>query len=305
MTFPRQTLLDRTKVAASTLLILGMVGGALTTPSASANDFVLDFETDAQGNTLDANQLDTHGNGNRVDIGNLWSDIGITITGNPNDNAPLGLFNSNCKPYDDGISLSGFTQACGTSTSNGDDDLATGEGYYGQDRNGSFRYDVNGNGRIQRNSERFNYYYNTVPQGNVLIFEENPGDGIPDDKGGSYARRMVFDFDREKIEEVVIGSIGIIDDATGKIRVNYTDNTWFEQEITNAGENDLRFFNPDQKDVKDFWVEFNGSGAVSGVTFAKFKEKPAPVPEPTGLLGLAIAGGFGVRTLRKRQSEEV
>jgi hypothetical protein len=322
MTFPRQTLLNRTKVAASTLLILGAVGGTLTTPSASANDFVLDFETDAQGNSLrnydptlpgtNPNQLDTHGSGDRVDIGSLWSDLGITIRGERERNnefvsydSPLGLFNSNCKPSDDGISLSGFTQACGTSTQNGDDDLATGEGYYGQDRNGSFRYDVNGNGSIQRNSERFNYYYNTVPQGNVLIFEENPGDGIPDDKGGSYARRMVFDFDREKIEEVVIGSIGIIDDATGKIRVNYTDNTWFEQEITNAGENDLRFFNPDQKDVKDFWVEFNGSGAVSGVTFAKFKEKPAPVPEPTGLLGLAIAGGFGVRTLRKRQSEEV
>jgi hypothetical protein len=302
MTFPRQTLLNRTKVAASTLLILGMVGGALTTPSASANDFVLDFETDAQGNTLDANQLDTHGNGNRVNIGNLWSDIGITITGNPNDNAPLGLFNSNCKPYDDGISLSGFTQACGTSTSNGDDDLATGEGYYAQDRNGSFRYDVNGNGRIQRNSERFNYYYNTVPQGNVLIFEENPGNGTPDDtsKGGE----IFFNFDRSKLERVVIESIGIIDDAKGEIEVEYMDGSTFSETIHINGENELKFFNPEQKDVKNFLVKFNGSGAVTGVTFAEFKEAPAPVPEPAGLLGLAIAGGFGARTLRKRQSEE-
>ena len=79
MTFPRQTLLNRIKVAASTLLIVGAVGGALTTSSASAYDFVLDFETDSQGNTLDANQLDTHGNGNRVNVGDLWSDIGSPL----------------------------------------------------------------------------------------------------------------------------------------------------------------------------------------------------------------------------------
>jgi hypothetical protein len=296
MTFPRQTLLNRTKVAASTLLILGAVGGTLTTPSASANDFVLDFETDSQGNSLNTisswtnpNQLDTHGNGNRVNVGDLWKDIGITITGNRN--APLGLFNSNCKPYDDGISLSGFTQACGTSTQNGDDDLATGEGYYKEVRNG-FEY----------NGQDYRYYYNTDPQGNVLIFEENPGNGTPDDT--SNGGEIFFNFDRSKLERVVIESIGIIDDAKGEIFVEYMDGSTFSEAINLRDENELKFFNPDQKDVKNFMVKFNGSGAVTGVTFAEYKKTPAPVPEPAGLLGLAIAGGFGARTLRKRQSEE-
>jgi hypothetical protein len=293
MTFPRQTLLNRTKVAASTLLILGAVGGTLATPSASAYDFVLDFETDSQGNTLDANQLDTHGNGNRVDVGNLWSDIGITITGDPKrGNAPLGLFNSNCKPYDDGVSLDGFTQACGTSKDNGDDDLATGQGFYNEKSNGDFTY----------GGQNYKYGYNTDPQGNVLIFEENPGNGTPDDTG--IGGEIFFNFDRSKLERVVIESIGIIDDAKGEILVEYMDGSTFSETINIRNENELKFFNPDQKDVKNFMVKFNGSGAVTGVTFAEFKQTPAPVPEPAGLLGLAIAGGFGARTLRKRQSEE-
>jgi hypothetical protein len=56
MTFPRQTLLNRTKVAASTLLTLRAVGGILTAPPAYADDdpldFVLDFETLMPGATL-------------------------------------------------------------------------------------------------------------------------------------------------------------------------------------------------------------------------------------------------------------
>ncbi|MEB3268433.1 MAG: PEP-CTERM sorting domain-containing protein [Leptolyngbya sp.] len=302
MTFPQRNLQVRATVAATALLTLGIVGSALTTPSAYAADFVLDFQTDAHGNLLDANALDTHGNGDRVDIGTLWSDIGITITGSPKQgNAPLGLFNSNCKPFDDGISLSGFTQACGTSTSNGDDDLATGEGYYDQDRNGAFSYDINGNGTIQRNQERFRYYYNTAPQGNVLIFEENPGNGTPDDT--SIGGDIFFNFDRSKLSKVVIESIGIIDDAKGELFVEYMDGSTFSETIDIRNENELKFFNPAQKDVKNFLVRFNGSGAVTGVTFAEFKEAPVPVPEPTGLLGLALAGGFGVRTLRKRQPQ--
>jgi hypothetical protein len=90
----------------------------------------------------------------------------------------------------------------------------------------------------------------------------------------------------------VIESIGIIDDAKGEIEVEYMDGSTFSETIHINGENELKFFNPEQKDVKNFLVKFNGSGAVTGVTFAEFKEAPAPVPEPAGLLGLAIAGGL-------------
>ena len=136
----------------------------------------------------------------------------------------------------------------------------------------------------------------------MLIFEENPGNGTPDDT--AIGSEIFFNFDRTKLQEVVIESIGIIDDAKGEILVEYMDGSTFSETIHISDENELQFFNPDQKDVKNFMVKFNGSGAVTGVTFARLKEVPASVPEPAGLLGLAIAGGFSARTLRKRQLEE-
>ena len=239
---------------------------------------MLDFETDAQCNALDAQLLDTHSPGNslgdRIDVGQLWSDIGITITGKSRNNDPLGIFNSNCKPHN-GTSVSGFSTPCGTSNANGDNDLATGKGSYG------------------------GISYDTDPQGNVLIFEENPGNGTPDDtaRGGT----IQFDFDRTKLSSVKLESIGILDDAKGWITINYMDGSLFEQEITNTEENELRFFSPGDlnldKDVKKFTVRFTGSGAVSGVTFAELKS----TPEPASLLGLAAVGGVGVGTWRKRR----
>jgi hypothetical protein len=50
-----------------------------------------------------------------------------------------------------------------------------------------------------------------------------------------------------------LSSIGIIDDAKGEILVEYMDGSTFSETINNAGENELKFFNPDQKDVKNFW----------------------------------------------------
>ena len=289
MTSPRQNLLTRTKVAANTLLIIGAAGSVLTAPAAYANSFVLDFETDSQGNILDANHLDGHGTGPRTDIGDLWKDIGITITGDPNwGNAPLGLFNTNCIPVDARNISSDFdpatTPLCGVNRNLGDNDLATGKGSYD------------------------GISYLSKPQGNALIFEENPGNGTPDDtsKGGT----IEFHFDLvNQLDEVILGSAFFIDDSRGKIVVTYEDNEnpW-ERRFKVDGENEVRKFalgaRDETRNAKKLAITFDGSGAIGGLKFRSFKEKPASVPEPTGLLGLAIAGGFGARTLRKRQLEE-
>jgi hypothetical protein len=293
MTFPRQTLLNRTKVAASTLLILGAVGGTLATPAAHADDdpldFILDFEVDGRGNALDANDLDTHGANDRTDIGSLWSNLGITIEGK-DTSAPLGLFNTNCRPVDARNISSQFTDPCGVDWNLGDNDLATGTGSY----------------RRNRRSPKISY--DTTPQGNALIFEENPGNGTPDDTGSGGT--IVFHFDlMNKLDEAILDKAFFIDDARGTIAIEYEDekDPW-SQAFRIDGENEVKEFmlgaEGETRNATKLSVTFDGSGAIGGLKFRSLKEKPAPVPEPAGLLGLAIAGGFGARTLRKRQSEE-
>lgn len=279
MKFPVPKNLPVSQWKLASALVAGCMATALFVPSAQAASFNLDFETDAFGNALDAKALDTHSKNGRIDIGQLWADLGITITGSKSGGAPLGLFNTNCAPKG-GTSNSGFTVACEEGR-NGDNDLATGKGSYG------------------------NISYDTQAQGNALIFEENPGNGTPDDtaKGGE----IRFDFNRSLLSSVKIEKIGILDDAQGEITVNYMDGSQFVQSITNAKENQLQFFNPDNKQVQDFVVKFNGSGAISGVIFSEFNPigEPADVPEPMAGLGLLLVGGYGLRVMsRKREQSQ-
>lgn len=277
MEFSRFKRLSTSRWKLASTVLVGCMATALFAPSVQAASFTLDFETDAFGNPLDAKALDTHSKNGRIDVGQLWADLGITITGSKSGGAPLGLFNTNCVPKG-GTSSSGFTVACEEGR-HGDNDLATGKGSYGK------------------------ISYDTQPQGNALIFEENPGNGIPDDtsKGGE----IRFDFNRTLLSSVKIEKIGIIDDARGEITVNYTDGTRFVQAITNSKENQLQFFNPDNKQVQDFIVKFNGSGAISGVVFSEFNkiEAPTDVPEPMAGLGLLLVGGYGLKTLNRNRQE--
>lgn len=256
------------------LVGLSLASGAIAAP-AQANSFTLDFETDADGNALDAQLLDGAGqNGfstTNDNIGDIWSSIGITIT--DDSNAPLGLFNSNCVAAG-GTSANGFTTACNINNSLGDPDLATGTGSYG------------------------NISYDSDPQGNLLIFEENAGNGTPDDtsSGGT----IKFDFDLDNIlSSVKLQEIGIVDDASGTLTVNFLDNTTFTQTIDIDNENELKFFSlsdADQaKEIRDFSVQFNGSGGITGVAFAEFKK----IPEPMTLWGIAVVAGAGLGLKRR------
>lgn len=263
--------------ALRTIVMAGTVGGTLLlfSGSAQAVTFTLDFMTDAFGNPLDPMALDTHATlADRVEIGSLWSSLGINIE-TANTSAPLGLFNTNCQPKG-GTSLSGFTTPCEVG-SDGDNDLATGIGSYG------------------------NISYNTAPQGNALIFEENPGNGIPDDiaAGG----KAFFLFDQTIVSSARIGEIGIIDDANGTITVNYLDGTpQFTQSITNSEENQLQFFTVPDGQVESFSVEFDGSGAISGVIFTEFElqEDLVAVPEPVSGVGAIVVLGLGMLVKRMR-----
>ena len=259
-------------VAVYSLLLTTVLG-----QKAQAATFNLDFETTLDGRTLNARRIDGPGQfGYSTTAGNvneIWEDAGITIT-TSGTSAPLGLFQSNCLPRR-GVSNDGFTTRCNRSNSLGDPDLATGNGSYG---------DIT---------------YDTAPQGNVLIFEENPGNRTPDDiaSGGT----IRFDFDRRVLSSVKIDEIGLIDDVRGSIFVKYLDGTTdFRQNISVSEENALTFFSPTDGQVDYFTVSFNGSGALSGVVFSEFKQ----VPEPMTILGTLTAGVFGFIAKRKRASSE-
>lgn len=278
-----------------------MLGGSamLLAPSAQAaafNTYELDFNWSglvvngtATGYDLDAYALDDDG-GQTIDgteystelgnIGDIWSEYGITINALANDGiatnkAPLGLFNSACKPKG-GTSYSGFTADCETGK-HGDNDLATGKGSYK-------------NSRIN---------YDTLDQGNLLIFEENEGNGTPDDT----ARGGTFLFEIAEDKRWTIDQIAIVDDAQGQITYTYRDGTESSEEIDIAGENELKFFSAAQnKAISTVAVQFNNSGGIGGLRFREI-QKPIPrVPEPASVVGLLVVGGLASRLRRREPS---
>jgi hypothetical protein len=238
-----------------------------------AASFTLDFEMDPLGNDLDPLVLDS--SNSTVDIGSLWSSIGITIS-TANTNAPLGLFDSNCLPQG-GTSHNGFTVPCNTSPSLGDPDLATGNGSYGS------------------------ISYNTPPQGNLLILEENPGNGIPDDtaNGGT----ILFTFDRTVLNSVKIGEIVFVDDAQGSIKVFFLDGSFEERFFDIDDENGLfSATNFADKEVESFSINFDGSGGIGAIVFTDFDRYPEAIPfETKGEWGALVACGLlGLLRLKKQ-----
>lgn len=261
---------------------------------AQASSFTLDFNTAPDGTALNPYQLDSlsgqtlgtqtfsTSSGN---IGNIWKSIGIGI-GAIDSKAPLGLFNTNCLPYSSdgtpGRSVDGFTQPCNLDNRDGDPDLATGAGSYNA------------------------VSYDTVPQGNALIFEETPGIGLPDDT--TYGGTIQFDFDLETVlASVKLSQVGIVDNTEGTLVVNFIDGSSVTKTLNNNRENQLQFFNlsdtEQMKVVKNFSVAFNGSGAVTGVVFSEFQQREK-IPEPTVLWGVLAATGIGFGYKRGRSSRE-
>ena len=284
---------------ALTLGVMTLLGGsaALNAPAAQAASFDLDFnwsglvvdgDTSSAGKALDANKIDGRGmrvNGERRkttkgNIGTIWEDYGVTITGlnksgTEANSASLGLFNSNCTPKG-GSSTSGFTVSCAESNSLGDNDLATGVGSYK------------------------NISYNTEAQGNLLIFEENAGNGVADDTAGGGT--FVFDIADDK--HWTVEQIGVLDDAKGEITYTYRDGSQSAEDIEIHGENELQFFTAaQQKEIASIAVKFNGSGGITGLRFKELEEKVPTVPEPSGVAGLMIFGAVAKRLKRQQLGE--
>lgn len=273
----------------------------LTAPAAQAATFDLDFDwsglvvdgdTSNAGKALKAHKIDGGGNKGfqwangekrsttRNNIGTIWEDYGVTITGLNNsqtaaNSAPLGLFNSNCAPHN-GTSDSGFTFACAQSASLGDNDLATGKGSYK------------------------NISYDTQALGNLLIFEENAGNGVADDT----SRGGTFLFDIADGNKWTLENIGVVDDAKGKITYTYRDGSQSSERINIREENEVQYFTAAQeKEIAKIAVQFNNSGGISGLRFREIEEAPAAVPEPAALLGLVAFGAVGTRRKRQRQED--
>ncbi len=181
---------------------------------------------------------------------------------------PLGLFNSNC----DGNGSTQFGVAC-----TGDDpDLATGT------------------------------EFGTDPQGLVLIFEENPGDGIPDDDlfPSNTSGTVTFSF----LEAVTLNSITLLD-----LDRNFTDivfefffegggvlSTGLPSAVTllgtESGDNSLRRYDfSNLAPISSFNFTTKDSGAI-----ASLEVTPVPLPAAGWML---IAGLGGLAAMKRRKSK--
>lgn len=266
---------------------------------AQAAGLTLDFQTAPDGTILDPNALDGSGQviGGETfstslgNIDRLFNANGINLTATPNSSSStLGLFNSNCTPSSGGFNSAG-TVACGTSRSNGDDDLATGTGFnpFGEQA-------VNG------------INFDSTPQGNLLIFEENRGNGTPDDSGsgGTFS----FSFDRDIIQRAVLQEVVVVDDVSGNIELFFTDNTTQIVDFEGLVENDVVTLGTgiiQQQDLASFNINFDGSGGLSSVVFAEFADSSSnntgAVPEGETVFGLiAAAGLFGLKKKLKKNA---
>ncbi|MEM1367507.1 MAG: PEP-CTERM sorting domain-containing protein, partial [Cyanobacteria bacterium P01_H01_bin.15] len=230
--------------------------------------------------------------------------IGITIT-KSQTNAPVGLFNSNCLPVGSGArSNQGFTRLCegeNPINNNGDNDLATGTGV-NPDGNALFNPGSPPppfSNCLTPPPDQVNFC--TEPQGNVLIFEENPGDGNPDDEVDN--GKVTFDFNDRFV--VRIQEIFAIDDIEATLEIVFRDGDTFSETLDVVGvENAVVSFgtgspfsnNPlpiPDKNVDSFSIQLSNpsgtstsSGAISGVVFSDFPE----LPEPSTYLGLGTLG---------------
>ncbi|HHP7231474.1 MAG TPA: hypothetical protein ACFCUY_11530 [Xenococcaceae cyanobacterium] len=274
----------------------------------------------AGGQSIDLDLSD--GNGAQTysttlnNIGDLWNPIGLDIT--IQNNKTLGLFNSECVPAGGSNSAAAPANiACDIAgTGDGDPDLATGNG-------------VNPNG----NDPDVNF--NTTPQGNLLIAEENVGNGIPDD---GIDGDIIVTFDQNILSQVRLESVTIVDDAEGDIIVTFTDNSTQTIEFNSqtagspiigtegtllnpnngdqtvdldeyvAGENALAIIGGfTQQDVAELEIDFLGSGGFGAFAFSKFAGPQVDVPfEFSPGLGLLLSGGglLGIRYFKQRKQNK-
>ena len=108
---------------------------------------------------------------------------------------------------------------------------------------------------------------NCTPLGNILIVEENftdtNGDGLDDDPDDHGPGMIIFDFDCP----VNISTISFVDDSEGEFIATRVDGTVVTHTLDGGLDNDVftQVFN--EGDVVQLVVDFEGSGAVSGVNF--------------------------------------
>lgn len=287
-------------------------GAFLAAPAAQAATYYdLDFEkTSANATTnagadlnpflLDSNsgQYGFGTTSSKTSIGDIWLPDGISITGyqgnyitNQNrSKITLGLFDSSCSQGTNTgtqINNNGKCERRINRSIHGDNDLATGIS--------AFVTEFNADGTIK---SRINT--KTPDLGNLLIFEENPGNATPDDtaNGGTF----VFDF-ANALKKYSVEKISVVDDADVDIKYYYADGTTSEEGANIVGENEVGFFSSaEQKQIAKVAVRFQNSGGIGGI---RLKEIVIPtIPEPTAVLGLIAFGAVAARLKRKPQATE-
>lgn len=108
---------------------------------------------------------------------------------------------------------------------------------------------------------------NCVPQGLILITEENPVDanmdGLEDNPDDHNVSDVTFSF----VNPVTINTLSFVDDSQGTITFTFADGSTQTTTLTGGLDNDVytQIFN--NSDVTDIRVELTSSGAVSIVDF--------------------------------------
>ena len=277
---------------------------------------------DGAGQSIDLDLTDSVGaqlfstsEGSAGNIGQLFTPLGLTIT--EGDGGRIGLFDSQCIPLDGANSAAAAGVFCNdndsSTTGDGDPDLATGDVTFSDGREIS-----------------------TSPRGNLLIVEENNGDGVADDAVGG---DILVSFDQTILDQVRLQSVLIVDDAHGSVIVDFVDPT-IDNEIIlfnfSAGQQTINgttldsltttgsILNPSeliqfeddpenvvveiggftQEDILSFEIDFVSSGGFGAFTFNEFAGGNVEVV-PFGFsptLGLVISGGLFVG-LRKRSQK--
>ena len=210
-----------------TALFSALIFFNLSPLSAQTGCHIIDWETDCSGNPFPEGLYVPS---------NAYSCIGITITNN--ENLPIVLFNS-AAPTGGDPDLGTPSMNCPTCTGS-----CPG---VSNDPNGGLT--------------------NCVPEGLILITEENPVDAnndgledVPDDHNMS---DITFSF----VNPITVSTLRFVDDSQGSVQFTYSDNTTSTVALTGGLDNDIyeQIFN--ESDVTDVRIMLTSSGALSIVDF--------------------------------------
>ena len=247
-----------------------------STIAVSVEEFLPDFNNDRQGNPIKTIGIDSQREGiDCLDMGSMDNSLPINISARVATDS-LGFFNNNCLHFNSNNTLATsnneFAQLCNTNDATKDYDLAMGQNNYN------------------------NITFNSQPQGNLLILEENLRDSILDKTDEDPF--IMANFDCNTSSSVILGDNTFINKIERNIEINFINRKEDTVLLYNLmEENQLFFISEIINPFEDIADQINLLSINKEIT----SNSNTNIPEPSPLIGIGMMVTLGLILNKKKQ----